>query len=156
MKILMVCLGNICRSPLAEGILQHKAIAAGLDWQVDSAGTTGHRPGCPPHELSRKVALLHGIDIGAQRCRQFTRNDIDTYDKIFVMDCDNLAEVQRISAGSWQPGKVSLVLDAVYPGQNREVPDPWYGSEKDYHAVFALLDEACDAIVEQSRAAAAS
>ncbi|MEO7530818.1 MAG: low molecular weight protein-tyrosine-phosphatase [Sediminibacterium sp.] len=148
MKILMVCLGNICRSPLAEGILQHKARQAGLDWEVDSAGTMGHQIGVAPHNLSQKVALQNGIDISSQRCRQYKKEDISLFDKIFVMDKDNLDEVKRISKDAWDEEKVSLILKAVYPDQNKEVPDPWYGTEKDYHVVYEMLDKACERIVE--------
>ena len=144
----MVCLGNICRSPLAEGILQHKAALAGLNWLVDSAGTAGYHTGEQPHVLSQKVALLNGIDIGQQRCRQFVKHDMLNFDRIFVMDSDNYAEVKRISGPVWDGAKVSLLLDTLYPGQKKNVPDPWYGTEKDYHFVFDMLSKACDKIVE--------
>ena len=88
MKILMVCLGNICRSPLAEGILRHKAKEAGLNWQVDSAGTNGYHVGEAPHHLSQKVAKLNGIDICEQRARRFVKEDFDRYDKIYAMADD--------------------------------------------------------------------
>lgn len=149
MKILMVCLGNICRSPLAEGILQHKATLAGLNWFVDSAGTAGYHTGEQPHVLSQKVALLNGVDIGRQRCRQFVKQDMLNFDRIFVMDSDNYAEVKRISGPVWDGDKVSLLLDTLYPGQKKNVPDPWYGTEKDYHFVFDMLSRACDKIVEE-------
>ena len=86
----MVCLGNICRSPLAEGILQQKAKAAGLDWEVDSAGTNGYHIGEAPHPLSQKVARLNGIDLGHQRARKFLADDFQRWDKIYVMAEDVL------------------------------------------------------------------
>ena len=144
----MVCLGNICRSPLAEGILQHKAAEAGLNWIIDSAGTAGYHIGEQPHVLSQKVALFNGVDISRQQCRQFVKQDLERFDRIFVMDMDNYAEVKRISGDAWDSGKVSLILDMLYPGENKEVPDPWYGSEKDYHFVFDLLSRACEKIIE--------
>lgn len=147
----MVCLGNICRSPLAEGILQHKADKAGLNWKIDSAGTMGHQVGIQPHRLSQKVALQNGIDIRGQKCRQFIREDIRIFDRIFVMDRDNLDEVKRISKDAWDESKVSLILNELYPGQNKEVPDPWYGTEKDYHMVFEMLDKACEKIIEKHK-----
>lgn len=150
MKILMVCLGNICRSPLAEGILRQKAAAAGLDWQIDSAGTAGYHVGEQPHKLSQKVALINGVDISGQRCRQFTADDLLAYDRIFVMDLENLAEVKRIGAGNWDEHKVSLVLEPLHPGAGKEVPDPWYGTEKDYHHVWEMLSEACDKIIKEA------
>jgi protein-tyrosine phosphatase len=147
MKILMVCLGNICRSPLAEGILRHKAALAGLDWEIDSAGTAGYHVGKQPHTLSQKVALLNGIDISGQQCRQFSAGDMAVYDHIYVMDLENLSEVKRISQGQWNEKKTGLILDQLYPGQNKEVPDPWYGTEKDYHFVFEMLSGVCDEII---------
>lgn len=147
----MVCLGNICRSPLAEGILQQKVNNAGLNWEVDSAGTAGYHIGEQPHVLSQKIALLNGIDISSQQCRQFTGEDMRLFDKISVMDLDNYREVKRISGETWDPGKVSLILDVLYPGENREVPDPWYGTEKDYHFVYDLLNRASEKMVEQYR-----
>jgi protein-tyrosine phosphatase len=148
MKILMVCLGNICRSPLAEGILQHKVNEAGLGWVIDSAGTGGYHIGEQPHKLSQKTALHNGIDICNQQCRQFTKEDIKVFGHIFVMDLDNLNEVKRISKENWDEKKVSLILDQLYPGGNREGPDPWYGTEKDYHIVFEMLEKACGEIVK--------
>lgn len=145
----MVCLGNICRSPLAEGILQQKVNNAGLDWEIDSAGTAGYHIGEQPHLLSQKIASLNGIDISHQQCRQFARQDMQLFDKIFVMDLDNYNEVRRISGEAWNPEKVSLILDVLYPGEDREVPDPWYGTEKDYHFVYDLLNRASEKIIEQ-------
>ena len=151
MKILMVCLGNYCRSPLAEGILQNKSILATLHWKVDSAGTAGYHIGEQPHILSQKVAKLYGIDLSNQRCRQFIKEDIREFDKIFVMDNANYQEVKRISGEAWDEEKVSLLLNSLYPGENREVPDPWNGSEMDYQLVFEMLDKASDKIIEMYR-----
>ena len=97
MKILFVCLGNICRSPLAEGILRQKALAAGLDWEVDSAGTNGYHTGEAPHALSQKVARLNGIDISLQRARQFTPADFQRFDKIYAMAGDVVDDIRRIA-----------------------------------------------------------
>lgn len=151
MRILMVCLGNICRSPLAEAILQEKANAAGLHWEVDSAGTGNYHIGEKPHQLSQKVALHNGIDISAQRCRQFTKEDIRNFDLIYVMDADNYTDVKRICGEYWDAAKVTLILEGLYPGEEKEVPDPWYGTEKDFHIVFGLLSRACDAIIDRYR-----
>lgn len=149
MRILMVCLGNICRSPLAEGILKDKIAGAGLDWTVDSAGTANYHAGEQPHKLSIKAALANGIDISSQQCRQFTREDMLSFDKIFVMDEENYEEVKRISGKSWDESKVSLILSELYPGEKKNVPDPWYGTEKDFHFVFDMLSKACDRIVHR-------
>lgn len=153
MRILMVCLGNICRSPLAEGILQQKVREAGYDWTVDSAGTNGYHIGEQPHVLSQKVARDHGIDISGQCCRKLVKEDLLVYDRLFVMDQENYATVKRICADYWRieknDRKVTMILDLLYPGENREVPDPWYGTEKDYRLVFDLLSRACDRLIDQ-------
>jgi protein-tyrosine phosphatase len=149
MKILMVCLGNICRSPLAEGILQHKANAAALNWQVDSAGTAGYHVGNPPHHLSQKVAKHNGIDISHQQCKQFVQEDMLNYDRIYVMDSSNYNDVKKISGHLWNEQKVGLLLNELYKGENRNVPDPWYGEEDGYHKVFDMIDRACEKIVNR-------
>ncbi|HMO33669.1 MAG TPA: low molecular weight protein-tyrosine-phosphatase [Lacibacter sp.] len=147
MRILMVCLGNICRSPLAEGILQDKAWKAGLSWTVESAGTGSWHAGEPPHRLSQKVARLNQIDISQQRARQLAAEDFVRFDRIYVMDSANYQDARTIAGNNWDERKVDLLLNALYPGENRGVPDPWYGTEAGYHDVFALIAEACDRIV---------
>src|SRR5688500_20052926 len=129
MKILMVCLGNICRSPLAEGILEYKVKQAGLNWQVDSAGTNGYHIGEAPHRLSQKVAKLNGIDICDQKARQFSKEDFDRYDKIYALADDVVDEIKRIAKEKYDPKKVDLLLNELYPVKNLSVPDPWYGPE---------------------------
>jgi protein-tyrosine phosphatase len=151
MKILMVCLGNICRSPLAEGILQHKAAQAGLAWTIDSAGTNGYHVGEAPHRLSQKVALANGIDISHQRSRRFTAADLKQFDKIYAMAEDVLTEMQRIARKDFDATKVELLMNELYPGKNMDVPDPWYGTEPGYHEVYAMIDKACDKIIEKYR-----
>jgi protein-tyrosine phosphatase len=149
MKILMVCLGNICRSPLAEGILLEKAIKAGLNWQIDSAGTNGYHTGEPPHHLSIKVARQNGIDISNQRSRRFTADDFEAYDVIYAMANDVLQDMRRIGKNNFDVNKVSLFLEASFPGAERDVPDPWNGPESDYHEVFEIIDRNCDAIIKK-------
>ena len=136
MKILMVCLGNICRSPLAEGILQQKALKAGLKWSIESAGTNKYHIGSPPHPLSQKVALLNGIDISQQRARSFIAGDLDIYDKIYALAENVLNDIRIISkkTPAYQSGridltKVDLLMNEAFPGKNMDVPDPYYGSE---------------------------
>ncbi len=107
MKILMVCLGNICRSPLAEGILQDKAFKAGLTWSIESAGTNSYHTGEPPHPLSQKVAKLNGIDISKQRARRFTAADFDVYDKIYALADDVMDEMKRIAGNNLMHPKQS-------------------------------------------------
>ena len=149
MKILMVCLGNICRSPLAEGILTHKAQKAGLNWELDSAGTSAHNPGCAPHHLSQKVARNFNIDICNHQCRHFTKSDMDNFDKIYVMDEDNYYEVKRIAGNKWDSSKVDFLLNELYPGEDRDIFDPWYGGEEGFNQVYQMIDEACEAIVNK-------
>lgn len=149
MKILMVCLGNICRSPLAEGILQEKIKKAGLNWEVDSAGTNGYHVGEQPHHLSQKVAKLRGIDISCQRCRRFVKEDFERFDKIYAMAGDVIEEIKWISKDKYNGQLVELLLNEVYPGKNKDIPDPWYGTEKGYHEAYDLIAEACDAIIKK-------
>ncbi len=147
MKILIVCLGNICRSPLAEGILQQKAKKAGLNWIIESAGTNGFHTGEAPHHLSQKVAKHNGIDISKQLSRKFIKNDIEAYDKIYAMAEDVMSDIKKISGTQFNSKKVEFFLNELYPGQNNNVPDPWYGDEDGYYDVFKLIDTACDAII---------
>lgn len=149
MKILMVCLGNICRSPLAEGILQEKAFKAGLSWSIESAGTNSYHTGEPPHHLSQKVAKLNGIDISKQRARRFTGDDFEVYDKIYALANDVLDEMKRIAGKKFDASKAELFMNELYPGQNMDVPDPWYGPEPGYHEVYKLINKVCDKIVEK-------
>lgn len=148
-SILMVCLGNICRSPLAEGILREKAQEAGLNWKVDSAGTNGYHIGEPPHPLSQKVALMNGIDISQQRARKFKGDDFRNFDKIYAMAGDVVTEMKQIAGKQYDASKVDLIMNELYPGRDKDVPDPWSGPESEYHEVFEMLDEACGKIVEQ-------
>ena len=149
MKILMVCLGNICRSPLAEGILQDKASKAGLAWSVDSAGTNHYHTGDAPHPLSQKVAKLNGIDICNQRARNFVAEDFEVFDKIYALAGDVLNDIRRIAKNKFDAGKVDLLMNEVYPGKNMDVPDPWFGPEPGYHEVYKMLDKVCDAIIDK-------
>ena len=155
MKILIVCLGNICRSPLAEGILQDMASKAGLNWTVESAGTNGYHTGEPPHELSIKVAKQNGINISRQRSRRFVASDMGEYDKIYAMAADVLEEMKRISKEKFDEQKVDLFLNELQPGQNDDVPDPWYGPEPGYHEVFAIISKGCKKIIEKYAVTAA-
>ncbi len=147
MKILMVCLGNICRSPLAEGIMRKKASEAGLDWTIESAGTNGYHNGEAPHRLSQKVAILNGIDIGEQRSRRISGADFEKFDRIYAMSGDVIDEMKRIGGKQFIHSKVNLLLNEPYPGEDREVPDPWYGPEPGYHEVFDMIATACEAII---------
>ena len=145
----MVCLGNICRSPLAEGILQQKAFDAGLNWNVESAGTNSYHIGEAPHHLSQKVAKLNGLDISRQRARRFVPADFEAYDKIYALAGDVLDDIQRIAKNKYDPKKVDLLMNEIFPGKNLDVPDPWYGPEPGYHEVYKMIDEVCTRIIEK-------
>jgi protein-tyrosine phosphatase len=150
MKILMVCLGNICRSPLAEGILESKAKKRGLNWEVDSAGTNNnYHVGEAPHPLSQKVAKLHELDISSQCARTFVPEDFERFDKIYAMSGDILIAMKKIARGKFKPEKTDLLLNEIYPGANLDIPDPWYGEEPDYHEVYEMIDKACEKIIEK-------
>lgn len=149
MKILMVCLGNICRSPLAEGILRNQAENKGLKLTVDSAGTASYHVGEPPHKDSIRVAGEHGIDITGLRAQQFKAEDFDSFDRIYVMDTSNYSDVIRLANNENQRKKVRLILNEIHPGKDESVPDPWYGGYDGYIQVFDLLNTACNNLLEQ-------
>ena len=146
MKILMVCLGNICRSPLAEGIMRAKIEEAGLDWEVDSAGTIGFHAGESPDRRSVEVAKKHGVDISQQISRQFRGWDFEQFDRIYVMDSRNYQDVCTMAQSDEEKAKVKLIMNEVQPGMNIAVPDPYYG-EFGFENVYQMLDEACGRIV---------
>ncbi|HTN17670.1 MAG TPA: low molecular weight protein-tyrosine-phosphatase [Chitinophagaceae bacterium] len=149
MKILMVCLGNICRSPIAEGVLQKKACDAGLDWQIDSAGTNRYHTGEAPHHFSQKVCLQHGIDISGQCARTFTAKDFQQYDIIYALAMDVYGEIEKVSDSKTQMHKVKLFLSELEEGNTESVPDPWYGDESGYLPVYQLIERTCTAIISK-------
>lgn len=143
-KILMVCLGNICRSPLAEGILQSKLPKD--KFIVDSAGTGNWHVGKQPDSRSIAIAKLKGLDISKQKGRQFTVKDFDTNDYIFVMDNSNYKNVIQLAPNQEAKSKVSLILNDLFPNENVDVPDPYYGLEDGFSNVYGMLDEVCKII----------
>jgi protein-tyrosine phosphatase len=148
MKILMVCLGNICRSPLAEGILQHKANLAGLNWIVESAGTNGYHNGEAPHHICQKLSKANGIDISHQRSRQIKKHDFENYNLLFAMAGDVLNDMRRIAGDKFVAEKNILFLEVMMPGHQMDVPDPWYGGEDGFIEVYELIEKNCDKIIE--------
>lgn len=145
MKILMVCLGNICRSPLAEGILQSK-VAENVT--VDSAGTSGYHDGEQPDERSIEVARNHSIDITHQRSRKFTVADFDNFDMIYAMDDSNYHNIIGLSRNDEDVHKVKMILNEVEPN-NKNVPDPYYGGKDGFENVYQMLDKACTIIASK-------
>lgn len=142
MKILMICLGNICRSPLAHGIMEQMAKEKGLDWEVDSAGTGNWHVGEPPDRRSISTARRHGIDISGQVCRLFKVSDFDTYDHLFVMDKNNLHDILAMARSKEDQKKVKMLLG------DKIVPDPYYDNEL-FEPVFNMITEGCKEIIKQ-------
>ena len=145
-KILMVCLGNICRSPLAEGILQSKVNSNIVS--VDSAGTAAYHIGKLPDERSIEVAQKHGIDITKQRARKFVVKDFDEFDIIFAMDDSNYQNILSLARNNTDEQKVRMILNETHPTKNLSVPDPYYGGNEGFENVYKMLDEACDIIAD--------
>ncbi len=146
-RVLMVCLGNICRSPLAEGILKSK-----VDTQkvyVDSAGTGDYHIGDSPDKRSIATAKRYNLDITEQRGRQFSVKDFDEFDLIFVMDNSNYKDVMALARNEEDKQKVHLILEEIFPSENVDVPDPYFGGEQGFENVYQMLDEACDSIAEK-------
>lgn len=146
MKILMVCLGNICRSPLAEGILRFKI---SNEHTVASAGTISLHEGEHPDKRSVKTAKEHGVDISHQKANYFTKKYFDEFDKIFCMDINNLQDVLSMAESEAQKQKVSLILEEAGNHGRAEVPDPYYGTIQDFENVYNMLNVACDVIAEK-------
>lgn len=142
-KVLMVCLGNICRSPLAEGILQAKLPK---NFIVDSAGTANYHIGKAPDKRSVITAKKFGVDISQQKCRQITKSDFETFDYIYVMDTSNYKNVLAIAPNEKAKQKVKVILNELHPNQNLEVPDPYYGDMQGFEDVYKMLDEVCEVI----------
>jgi protein-tyrosine phosphatase len=146
-KILMVCLGNICRSPLAEGLLASKLPQD--KFIVDSAGTGNYHIGKQPDQRSILVAQKNGIDITKQQGRQFTSKDFDEFDYIYVMESanfDNLIDLEKTYA---HKAKVDMILNHLFPGENVDVPDPYYGLQNGFDMVYEMLDETCDILAKK-------
>lgn len=145
MKILMVCLGNICRSPLAHGIMESLVKEENLDWEVDSAGTGDWHIGSPPDKRSIAIARQYGLDISGQSCRQFQIADFEDYDRIFVMDRMNLRDVLNLARSEDDRKKVKLLLN------DEVVPDPYYEDDQ-FDAVYQMIERACKSIIEEELA----
>lgn len=144
----MVCLGNICRSPLAEGILQDKIDKNSLAWTVDSAGTGGYHVGQLPDPRSIDIANKNGVDISHQRARKVRSIDFEEFDLIFAMDSYNYQDLLK-DAREDEKQKIKLLLNELYPSQNRSVPDPYYGGDEGFKNVYEMIDSACECIIKK-------
>ncbi len=144
----MVCLGNICRSPLAEGILRKKIEENNLDWSVDSAGTSSWHLGERPDRRSIATARKYGVDISGQRARQFIPADLDRFDLVLAMDSSNYGDILQHAVSKEQEEKVHLIMNFLNPDQNENVPDP-YWDDNGFDLVFQMLDEACGKVLEK-------
>jgi protein-tyrosine phosphatase len=149
LKILMVCLGNICRSPLADGILRQKIIENKLDVYVDSCGTSSYHIGALPDERMMNTAKNHGFDLSNLMARQFKKSDFLNFDIIYVMDASNYNNVIALSSSEEDKQKVVFFLNELYPNSNMAVPDPYFGGEQGFEDVFKLVDETTDVIIEK-------
>jgi protein-tyrosine phosphatase len=145
-KILMVCLGNICRSPMAEGMMQAKIEKYKLDAEVDSAGFEPFHTGDAPDFRAARVMKQHGIDISGQRSRLFRVSDFDDFDHIYVMDSGNYKDVKSVAKNGVHMQKVDYILNISNPGSNEPVPDPYYGGEQGFERTYQLLDKAIELI----------
>jgi protein-tyrosine phosphatase len=146
-NILMVCLGNICRSPLAEGILKSKVFS--FKTFVDSAGTGAYHVGEKPDRRSINIAKENGIDISNQKARKFSVKDFDEFDLIYVMDNSNYEDVISLARNEDDKKKVNLLLNEIFPDENLDVPDPYYGGEFGFKNIYKMLDEACEIIAKK-------
>lgn len=143
----MVCLGNICRSPLAEGILKSKTSPESVF--VDSAGTAAYHIGNKPDQRSINVAAKYGLDISSQRARKVSVKDFDTFDRIFAMDQSNYDLLLLLARTDLDISKIKLILNEAHPNQNRSVPDPYDGESSGFENVYSMLDEACECILKK-------
>ena len=148
-RVLMVCTGNICRSPTAHGVLEKMVADAGLQHrvQVDSAGTHSYHVGEPPDARSLQHALRRGYDLSAQRARQLTRQDFDDFDLILVMDSANEIAARRIATAAQQQ-RMKRLTDYCHRFEDREVPDPYYGGERGFEHVLDLVEDACQNLLQ--------
>ncbi len=148
MKILMVCLGNICRSPMADGLMRKKVKDHNLDVYVDSAGTANYHVGGAPDKRMTQTAKRKGVDISGLQARQFVVSDFDTFDLIYVMDQSNYDNVVRLARSEADRNKVQLILELLPNPNEIEVPDPYYGGQDGFEHVYHLLDESTDIILK--------
>jgi len=148
MNILFVCTGNICRSPLAEGILRGKFLRYNIKGAVDSCGFETFHLGDPPDHRAQKIAKQNGIDISGHRVRIFHEGDFDRFDRIYVMDSYHFDSVMRVARNQNDRNKVDYIMNSVEPGRKIPVNDPYFEHESAFETVFHQLDQACDVIAK--------
>jgi protein-tyrosine phosphatase len=148
-KLLFVCLGNICRSPLAEALMRQMQTEFNLDFELDSAGTSGYHSGEPPDVRTRANALKNGLDVSYLRARQFVPNDLEAFDQIFTMDRNNLLDIQKAHPKSEHIHKLTLLPHPDKKGEYIEIPDPYYGNEADFEHVFQLLSKSVSTLCKE-------
>ncbi|MDP4763436.1 MAG: low molecular weight phosphotyrosine protein phosphatase [Salibacteraceae bacterium] len=148
-KILFVCLGNICRSPMAEGAFRHVAKEKGINLDLDSCGTGGWHAGEAPDSRMQSTSLAHGVDISDLRARQFEVEDFDKFDRIYVMDTENRDNVLKLARSQSDRQKVKLMLNEIYPNENKSVPDPYFGGQQGFEYVFELLMRSAEKVLSE-------
>jgi protein-tyrosine phosphatase len=148
-KILLVCLGNICRSPMAEGVLRAKAMERRLPITTDSAGTSDYHTGESPDRRAQAAMKRQGIDISDLRARPFVEADFERFDLLLAMDANNLRDMLRHAPNDELAKKAILIMDHAPLHPERSVPDPYYGSDRDFDHVYGMLDEACNNLLDQ-------
>lgn len=146
-RILFVCLGNICRSPMAEGIFRHKALGMHLTVELDSCGTGGWHRGEAPDHRAQSCLSEHGIDISDLRARQFSVQDFERFDLIYTMDESNYMDIISLATNECQRAKVKLILEETHPGKNRSVPDPYFGGKEGFDEVYKMLDAVAEVVL---------
>lgn len=149
MKILFVCLGNICRSPMAEGIFRDMATSLGLEMDFDSCGTGDWHVGEAPDERAQACIRKNGSDISDLRGRQFTQSDFEDFDRIYTMDESNHKNVLKLTDNPQHKSKVKMLLNEIHPGSNRSVPDPYFGGESGFDGVYQMLSQAADKVLTE-------
>jgi len=151
-RILIVCKGNICRSPLAHGLLDKKVVEYNLPWTIDSAGTGHWHIGKLPDERSIQVGAENDLDITYQRARQFSAEDFSLFDLIYVMDKQNYAKLKEMAPRVSDMDKVDLMMNEMTPGQDQDVPDPFHNGVANFYRVYKTLDEVTDCMIEKALA----
>jgi len=151
-KILMVCLGNICRSPLAEEVMRSKIKKYGLKAEVDSCGIGGWHVGEPPDYRAQKTALKNGLDISDQKCRKIRLNDFDDFDVVYAMDNEIFRSLSQMSMPARKAQeKIKLFMNELYPNENRPVPDPYSGGMSEFEEVWEMIDACCEEIARRMK-----